>query len=1754
MASLAMVVRVTTAGHATQFRIRKNEVGSLQILFSKRRGAGLAFVMAALTSTFASGARAGDFGIDWSTFDWPAGSGGPLVRVLRDQYGFEIDTTVEITGPFSAYSDGAGNMLSSPDDVILFGGGVESLVITGDAPANAGRRGDNRITATVSASSGGVAFPVDSLRVDILDIDPVDNNDVGDRCDFVTAFGDNGNPTLTPLGLTPTVLVGPGLGSGDTGLLAANEVQCLFLDGPVVSPTSNNDTNGSVRLTYPDNTSRIEVWYDESIAEVRSYYNPITLPYDPITRGIGIFADVAFSTDQTISLTRNTAPATVREGEVISFTYTITNAGELPFNPNQDLVIQDSLVGTVTCPMIAAPVISGGTVTCTTSYTITGGDVQSGVVDSSAVAGIAAIGTPFGSRLRSNTEIASMVVYEPSPRVVARDDDYAVPALNTLQRRTAGEVLSNDTINLLPATFLTATLTVLTEATPQSVGDPVPVLETGGLVAGRVSVQPGVPTGTYEIEYELCDRFDSQQCDRAIVRTVVFDGLGADFGDAPVTYQSASHGVSATPQVYLGSVPPDIESVAQSGITATSDDLLGTDDEDAVIFPVIAVGMTTTLNVPVTGDGYLQAWIDFNGDGLFGGALGENIATDLRDDGTNFDDVAGDGVIQIDVSVPSDATTAATFARFRYASEAGLPVAGFTNDGEVEDYALVIAAVDLVDRGDAPASYGDPRHIVVPLIYLGANLPDTDVTPQHSPLADADDLVDFDDEDAITAIPTLTAGTTVPLTIQTHETLSLQLALGLPILEGITYMQVFIDWNQNGVFDPEDHVGQDLRDGGPQDADGVFNNQISLNITVPTTVSSGFTYARVRWSTTSGIIGDPFDGLSLDGEVEDYRVLLSDGTNDPVPFSCDGTLYRVAGSPSTLQRLVFTEQSSGAYSIDVSTVGAPAAALFNAGWGYNAQDGLLYGVRLGTRDLARIDALGNFDVIAQIPATAATGFVAGDIMDNGVMVQWTDGNVFQLLDLSDPLNPVDLGQITVPQAPLIADIAFNPNDGMVYGVNGDTDRLFYFDPLGGSAGTSSIVEFGPATWTGDYEAVWFDAFGRMYINDNQTNTVYEADVGIQGSGTGSGTLISTLSTGSQNFNDAAGCPSTLGPLPPQGSIQGVVFSDLDVSASPDVGEPGIAAITVSAYNTNGTPSDVSDDTLVATTETDAQGVYRFEDMFASVLYRIEVDEADPDLPPGAVITTENPYTGVRVTAGSQSSGYDFGFASAADLSLTKAAFDTTGVPIASAGADTQIDFVLSVTNDGPALASGVQVRDLIPGGFSYVSDTAAAQGDSYDAGTGVWVVGDVAPGTTESLTLRVTMNPAGDHTNSAEIIASNLPDPDSDPATGALTDDLGDGIADDDEANSTVVFDGTGATLSGVVFLDIGVGAAGMAYDGVQDTDEPGIGSAKIEIFDSTGTLVGSPVVAADGSWTLTLPEGYVDRVTVTVTPDAGFAVVSEEPLSPPGLSNPDPLDGSYSFQPAPGADYTDLRFGLLQEARLSNDQQAAIPAGQVIPLRHDYIADAEGTVQFSTALIQETAPGLFAVSLFYDTACDGTPTTAVDGPVAVSADTRICLIARVTASAAAAPGASISFEVLADTTYGTSGLTEQDRNTDVVRVESAGGRLELRKTVQNLTQGTPEGVSNGATLGDVLEYRIYLENPGNQPATQVVIHDRTPPYTELASPIPSPVNVGSNLVCTVVEPASNVAGYSGSLRWDCTGTHPPGAIGFVDFQVTISP
>jgi len=162
-------------------------------------------------------------------------------------------------------------------------------------------------------------------------------------------------------------------------------------------------------------------------------------------------------------------------------------------------------------------------------------------------------------------------------------------------------------------------------------------------------------------------------------------GFGLDWGDAPdPTYPTLAINNGArhvTDRVtYLGT-SYDVEPDGMPSISAAGDDLNRTDDEDGVKIPVLRRGNTANLLITASvGGAYLNAWFDFNADG------------DWMDNGEYVIQAvqlaAGGNILPL--TIPSSAITDTTYARFRFSTTSGLNFNGLANDGEVEDYRIVI--------------------------------------------------------------------------------------------------------------------------------------------------------------------------------------------------------------------------------------------------------------------------------------------------------------------------------------------------------------------------------------------------------------------------------------------------------------------------------------------------------------------------------------------------------------------------------------------------------------------------------------------------------------------------------------------------------------------------------------------------------------------------------------------------------------------------------------------------------------------------------------------------------------------------------------------------------------------------------------------------------------------------------------------------------------------------------------------------------
>ena len=163
-----------------------------------------------------------------------------------------------------------------------------------------------------------------------------------------------------------------------------------------------------------------------------------------------------------------------------------------------------------------------------------------------------------------------------------------------------------------------------------------------------------------------------------------------DYGDAPISFGEPSHILGSS--LRLGDdVSPD--ALSYDDVDAAADNF-----DDGVIFPG-ALPNLSPIEISVSGDdGYLQGWVDWNGDGVFDEPQ-ERIATDLQDED-------GDGIILV-TAAPSDVVVEGdTYARFRWSSVQGLNATEGAPDGEVEDYLITSRSVSLCEAGSSGSGGG----------------------------------------------------------------------------------------------------------------------------------------------------------------------------------------------------------------------------------------------------------------------------------------------------------------------------------------------------------------------------------------------------------------------------------------------------------------------------------------------------------------------------------------------------------------------------------------------------------------------------------------------------------------------------------------------------------------------------------------------------------------------------------------------------------------------------------------------------------------------------------------------------------------------------------------------------------------------------------------------------------------------------------------------------------------------------------------
>jgi uncharacterized repeat protein (TIGR01451 family) len=326
-----------------------------------------------------------------------------------------------------------------------------------------------------------------------------------------------------------------------------------------------------------------------------------------------------------------------------------------------------------------------------------------------------------------------------------------------------------------------------------------------------------------------------------------------------------------------------------------------------------------------------------------------------------------------------------------------------------------------------------------------------------------------------------------------------------------------------------------------------------------------------------------------------------------------------------------------------------------------------------------------------------------------------------------------------------------------------------------------------------------------------------------------------------------------------GSIGDFVWIDTDGDGVQDPGEAGYDGATVTL---SGTAS--------GSAATAGGGAYLFDGLVSGD-YAVTIT-----VPAGYSLSTPGTVN-VALAPGQDFLDADFGLVPPApiiDLEVTKTV-DPLAVEVGSPAT-----FTITVVNQGPDPATGVELTDVLPGELTLIG-SATAKG-TFDETSLSWTVGDLAVGESATLTMTVTVDEAGSFTNAVEVTAADQEDVDSVP---------GDGQGDDyDEAIVSAFEVQADAQIGDTVFED-------TDGDGVQDAGEPGIAGAVVNltgpggstsaVTDATGKYLFAALDAGD--YVVTVDESTVDE-DLSLTTALSFSVTLAESESY--------LDADFGFGP----------------------------------------------------------------------------------------------------------------------------------------------------------------------------------------------------------------------------------------------------------------
>ena len=220
------------------------------------------------------------------------------------------------------------------------------------------------------------------------------------------------------------------------------------------------------------------------------------------------------------------------------------------------------------------------------------------------------------------------------------------------------------------------------------------------------------------------------------------------------------------------------------------------------------------------------------------------------------------------------------------------------------------------------------------------------------------------------------------------------------------------------------------------------------------------------------------------------------------------------------------------------------------GLGFDEQDRYLYGFNTTQLQMVRMGSDYQVQALNLSGLPSDTSFFVGDVSQHHYYLYRRGVGLYKvdLSPLDDDISAPLIAQSVGSESRVnLTDMAFNPNDNKLYGVDNGTGFLYQISPETGIA-----TEIGDSGEKGTFGAMYFDVNGYFYLSRNQDGKIYRIDLSSVSNDTTEEALnnldvsaIHFADGPSSSQNDGARCATA--PLIDEDTPSNIDFGDAPIS-------------------------------------------------------------------------------------------------------------------------------------------------------------------------------------------------------------------------------------------------------------------------------------------------------------------------------------------------------------------------------------------------------------------------------------------------------------------------------------------------------------------------------------------------------------------------------------------------------------------------------